>query len=82
MIVRCDSTTAISMAENNLSSKRSKHIWIVYRFVTDWISKGLLKLRFIGTKENRADLLTKVPKDVHYKELSSKLFEPLSPSES
>ena len=73
--VFCDSMSAKAMAENNLSSRRTKHIWIIYRFVTDWIQQGLLKVFHIGTKHNLADFMTKVPKDTNYIERSSFIFK-------
>jgi hypothetical protein len=73
--VLCDSTSAQAMAENNLNSKRTKHIWIIYRFVTDWIKQGLFKVFHIGTKDNLADFMTKIPKDVNFTTNSSLLFQ-------
>jgi hypothetical protein len=73
--VLCDSTSAQAMAENNLNSKRTKHIWITYRFVTDWINKGLFKIFHIGTKDNLADFMTKIPKDVNFITNSLLLFK-------
>jgi hypothetical protein len=73
--VLCDSTSAQAMAENNLNSKRTKHIWIIYRFVTDWIKQGLFKIFHIGTKDNLADFMTKIPKDVNFTTNSSLLFQ-------
>ena len=42
--VYTDSESSQKMAENNLNSRRTKHIWIIYRFVTEWIKLNLLKL--------------------------------------
>jgi hypothetical protein len=76
--VLCDSTSAQAMAENNLNSKRTKHIWIIYRFVTDWIRQGLFKVFHIGTKDNLADFMTKIPKDVNFITNSSLLFQSIT----
>jgi len=78
MIVLNDSQSAQAMAENNLSSRRTKHIWIVYRFVTDWINKGLFKIFHIDTKDNLSDYMTKVPKDVNFIRRTALLFKSLS----
>ena len=75
-----DSTTAETMAKNNINSNRTKHIWIIYRFITDWISRGLFKLAHIPGKINPADLLTKVPRDTNYVTLSEQLFSPMPSS--
>ena len=75
--VFCDNESAQAMAENNLSSRRTKHIWITFRVITDWINRGLVKLFHVHTSENLADFMTKVPKDVNYISNSNKLFESL-----
>ena len=55
------------MAENNLNNDRSKHIDIKYRFITDWIERGLVTLRYVATEENRADIMTKALSPVDFK---------------
>jgi len=75
--IYCDSESAQKMAENNLNSRRTKHILIVYRFVTDWINRGLIKLFHIDTTLNLADYMTKVPKDVNYIQRSYQMFDSL-----
>ena len=64
-----------SDVSNALNSKRTKHIWITYGFVTDWINKGLFKIFHIGTKDNLADFMTKIPKDVNFITNSLLLFK-------
>ena len=76
--VFCDSKSAISMAEKNISSRRTKHIWILYRFVTAWINRGLLKVFYIGTSDNLADFMTKVPKDTNFVDRSNILFKSMT----
>jgi len=75
--VFCDSTSAIMMAENNLTSNRSKHIWILFRFITDWIEKKLIKVYHIDGKTNQADFLTKVPQAADFATNSKVLFKAL-----
>jgi hypothetical protein len=38
---------------------RSKHIEIIYHFIRDRIQKGAVKLQYISTDEQVADILTK-----------------------
>ena len=63
------------MAEKNISSRRTKHIWIIYRFVTSWIEAGFIKPSHVDTKDNLlSDFMTKVPKDVNFISNSANLF--------
>jgi len=38
---------------------RSKHIEIIYHFIKDKVQKGVVKLQYISTNEQVADILTK-----------------------
>ena len=70
-----DSTAAQQMAENNISSRRTKHIWIIYRFVSSWIERGFFRIFHVNTKDNLADYLTKIPKDTNFVSRSALMFK-------
>jgi len=56
------------MAENVAVSQRTKHIDVKYRFVQEFIMDGFLKIIFVRTAENQADIFTKnVNGDLHDK---------------
>ena len=55
----CDRNGAIKNAENELEHKRSKHIEIKFHFVKDENNKGNIKINWVSTKDNVADLMTK-----------------------
>ena len=38
---------------------RLKHIVIIYHFIRDWVQKGDVKLEYISTDEQTANILTK-----------------------
>ena len=64
--VRVDNIGAIFMAENMQVSQRTKHIDTRLRFVNQYIDDGFIKIKFVGTNENDADLFTKnLGKDAH-----------------
>jgi hypothetical protein len=65
--VNLDNQGAKCMAENNLNNDRSKHIDIKFRFITDWIERGLVTLRYVPSEENRADIMTKALPPVDFK---------------
>ena len=57
--VHVDNMGAIFMLENKSSNKRTRHVDVRYRFVTDWIEKKLIEVVFVRTKENISDGFTK-----------------------
>lgn len=60
-----DNEGAIFLAKNQQVSMRTKHIDVRYHFIRDLVEEGLLKLEFVGTDENYADIMTKnVSKDI------------------
>ena len=64
--VRVDNIGAIFMAENMQVSQRTKHIDTRLRFVNQYIDDGFIKIKFVGTNDNDADLFTKnLGKEVH-----------------
>ena len=64
--VRVDNVGAIFMSENTSTSGRTKHVDIRYRYVNEMVLDGFLKIVFVKTKENVADIFTKnVTSDVY-----------------
>ena len=47
------------MSENPVHHQRTKHIGIRYHFVRERVESGEIKLTYIGTEHQLADLLTK-----------------------
>lgn len=54
-----DNQACIKMSENPVHHKKSKHINMRYYFVRDKVEEGEIKLIYIPTAEQLADLLTK-----------------------
>lgn len=54
-----DNTGCISIANNPTQHKRSKHIDIKYHFLREQIQSGLIKLSYISTDLQEADMFTK-----------------------
>ena len=64
--VNVDNIGAIFMAENMQVSQSTKHIDTRLRFVNQYVDDGFIKIKFVGTNENDADLFTKnLGKDAH-----------------
>nr|GEV52711.1 copia protein [Tanacetum cinerariifolium] len=54
-----DNKSAIALCCNNVQHSRSKHINIRYHFIKDHVENGVIKLYFVNTKYQLADLFTK-----------------------
>ena len=58
-VIRTDSQSCMAMIENHKFSNRSKHIDTKNHFVKDHIEKGTIRLNYVPTDKNIADLMTK-----------------------
>ena len=65
-LILVDNTSTIKLAENPEFHKRSKHIDIIYHFSRQAMNNNVVDLKYIPTKLNIADFLTKsVPGPLH-----------------
>ena len=67
IIIRVDNVGAMFLANNPVLSQRTKHISVRHHFVREFIEDGILKIVFVKSKMNHADIFTK--------NLSRDLFE-------
>ena len=59
-----DNQGAIAFAKNPVAHARTKHIDIRYHFIREQVQKGVVDLKFIGTRDMIADIFTKpLPKE-------------------
>ena len=58
-VIYCDNKIFMKVTENPLFHDRSKHIEIRYHFICDHVQKGAVKLQYLPTDEQVADILTK-----------------------
>ena len=63
MIVRVDNVGAIYLAKNQTTGQQTKHIDICYHFVREFIEDGIIKIIFVKSEENMADIFTKTVKE-------------------
>ena len=59
IVIRVDNVGAIYIANNHTMSQRTKHIDICAHFVQEFIADGILKIVFIRSEDNDADIFTK-----------------------
>lgn len=59
MIIQEDNQSVIHLSENPLTSKRSKHIDVRFRFLKEMVHSGKIKLVYVPTESQLADGFTK-----------------------
>jgi hypothetical protein len=69
--LRVDSQSALALAKNPVFHERSKLIRLRYHFIQDCLAEGSIKARYISTKDQLADLLTKPLGKIKFLELCS-----------
>jgi hypothetical protein len=57
--IYCDNQSCIKLFENLVFHNRSKHIEIRYHFIRDWVQRGAVRLAYVSTDDEVADILTK-----------------------
>ncbi|KAJ8503716.1 hypothetical protein OPV22_004602 [Ensete ventricosum] len=55
----CDNKSTIALAKNPTFHGRTKHIEIRYHFIRDLVADGAITMKYCGTDEQVADILTK-----------------------
>lgn len=68
-----DSKSAIQLASNPVYHERAKHLEIHYHFVREKLQQGLILIKYIHSKEQPTDILTKGLNKVQHELLLSKL---------
>ena len=58
-IIYVDNQSAIKISENDAEHDRTKHIDIRHYFIRELINNGEIKLEWISTSEQLADIFTK-----------------------
>jgi hypothetical protein len=59
IIVKVDNIGAIYLATNSTTSQRTRHIDVRYHFVREYVQDGTVKIIFVRSAENDADIYTK-----------------------
>lgn len=71
--IREDNQACITIAEDDKMTKRLKHIDVRFRFVQDEIQRGIIKLKYIASEDQLADIMTKGLARVQFEKLRSLL---------
>jgi transposase InsO family protein len=59
IIIHTDSQSCMAMIQNEKFSGRTKHIDVRYNYIRDQVRDGQIKLKYVPTEFNTADLMTK-----------------------
>ena len=60
----CDNTSAINISKNPMMHSKTKHIPIKFHFLGEQVTEKNIKLEYIGTKEQIANIFTMpLPRD-------------------
>jgi hypothetical protein len=57
--IMCDNTSAISISKNPAMHSKTKHIPIKYHFLREQVLEKKLKLEYVSSKDQVADIFTK-----------------------
>jgi bifunctional DNase/RNase len=57
--IYCGNTSAISITKNPMIHTKMKHIPIKYHFLQEQVAKNNIKVEYVVTKEQVADIFTK-----------------------
>ena len=74
IVVNCDNVGAIFLAHNAKTSNRTKHIDIKTHFIREYVEKGVVKIVFVGSEDNDADIWTKNVTEKLYLKHSTKFM--------
>jgi hypothetical protein len=73
VLLICDSSSAICLAQNPVFHGRAKHIKVRYHFLRDHIEKGDIEMKYIDTERQLADIFTKLLDVTHFASLQGEL---------
>ncbi len=59
IVVRVDNIGAIFMSKNVTTTTRTKHVDVRYKYVNEYVEDGIVKVIFVKSEENEADVFTK-----------------------
>ena len=69
----CDNTSAINISKNPIMHSKTKHIPINFHFLKDQVLNKVIKLEYIGTKDQIEDIFTKPLPKIQFENLRDQL---------
>jgi hypothetical protein len=71
--LKMDNQSAIELSKNPVFHDRSKHIDVKFHFIRECVGNGDIELKFAGTQEQLADILTKPLAKERFQQLREKI---------
>ena len=68
-----DNQTALKTASNSIKNSHTKHIGVRYHAVVSYVEREKVKIVYVPTSDNVADILTKPLKRIQFSKLSLSL---------
>jgi hypothetical protein len=66
VLLLCDNTSAINIAQNPVLHSKTKHIEVRYHFLRDNVEKGKITLIRVPTHDQLADIFTQAPRSSNF----------------
>ena len=79
MLALCDNLGAVSMATTKSTRGRTRHIDTKHHFIRELIEDGIIKVEFVPTADNQADIFTKNTAPTIHHRLSQSFVRPIQP---
>jgi hypothetical protein len=58
-VIYGDNQSTVAISKNGIKGERTKHVDIKYHFIKDQVDQGVVKVQWISTTEQQADICTK-----------------------
>jgi hypothetical protein len=58
-VIYGDNQSTIAVSSNGVKGERTKHVDVKYHFVTEAVEGGVVRLQWVPTKQQQADIFTK-----------------------
>ena len=71
--IYCNNQSCVKLSENPLFHDKSNHIEIKYHYIRDMVQRGAVRLQYVATDEQIADVLTKPLARVKFEYFREKL---------
>ena len=73
LLLNIVTTRVVKLSENSVFHDKSNHIEIKYHYIRDMVQRGAVKLQYVATEEQIADVLTKPLARVKFEYFREKL---------
>ena len=81
MLVECDNSGAVDLVNGHSNSIGTKHIDVRYMYARELKEAGIIRVKWIPTEDNEADILTMNTDSKTFNKHSSKLMQEVPPEQ-